>query len=376
MSIRTLQQAIALIQSGDNVEGARLMRLALQSDELQPAERAMGLMWLASTTNDLGEQIAIYRQAVELQPNDNRIRERLNKLLRAAQPPSMPDDRGSGSAGGVGPPPSMPDQPPGPAPVNPGTWVVRISGGSNNIGSGFFLRRDGLIVTTRFVVGAQPEVGVTINRHQLRGQVLRSFPQYDVALIGVNAQPQQMLQPATDLLEPGMPLMVLFHDGEPLYNQHRVTQNQEPSGWITTMIKLSDMRGAGGGPILNPSSRRLIGMITRNTRRSNSFVYGIHISVINHCLQQFDRERQQSSQRSYCQSCGAAPRALALGAFYCDTCGSTLPEALNTTRYPQPDKAGLYGETSSRGCTNCGSHAGMYNSRCLRCGADFMTGQY
>ncbi len=257
--------------------------------------------------------------------------------------------------------------------LNEAQRSVGVVGGPNGKGSGLFVTRDGLIATTRFVVGSEDSLTIQLASGQtLAGQVLRSFPQFDLALIKVPVQLVALLPVAqVPILAENLPLMVLSHPGEVIRTARRETRGELPPQWFPTL--LNRLQDAGGDPIFDPQNA-LVGMMTRNASRTTSYFYGLHISAIYQCVQMFLQEAQQlGNQGIYCSSCGSSSRAGAFKAYYCETCGSVLPPALDIRRRPMENVGALYGETMNRPCPNCRATIGFYNGVCLRCG--FEAGQ-
>ena len=199
--------------------------------------------------------------------------------------------------------------------------------------------------------------------------MLRAFPLYDLALIKVPVQ-VVTLHPVAQMpiMAENLPLTVLAHPGEVLRTARRESREQQPPQWFPTL--LNRLQDAGGDPIFDPQNA-LIGMMTRNASRSTGYFHGLHINAVFQCVQLFMQEAQQlSGQGIYCTSCGTSSRAGAFKAYYCETCGSVLPPAVDIRRKPLENVGALYGETMHRACPNCRSTVGYYNGVCLRCGFD------
>jgi len=247
---------------------------------------------------------------------------------------------------------------------------VGIVGGSNGEGSGIIISQDGIIATTRYVVGGEEDVKVMLaNGHRLPGKVLRSFPEFDLALVKVNAMASQLMPTNNNPHIPDhTPLLAIAHNGQGQRSQKRASKHQLAQHWIPTLIE--QLQDAGGDPIFDDNNL-LVGMLTRNASRANGYVYGLHISKIQQLLDGYRQEvRQQADNRVYCRHCGTSSRAAAYGGFYCETCGAVLPYAENMQRFPQPNTVALYGENIHRQCPKCSSQVGYYDSKCLRCGYD------
>ncbi len=430
MPYQTMQQGIDAISAGNRAEGARLLRIALRNEALQGNLRAIALMWLAETTDDRQQKVQLYQEAVAADPTSSDARQRLALLLTPpaplAPPPPVTGDSGvfrpiqpgdTGQYPAVQPPyqqpaygqpgytqPQQPYQQPGyaqpqqPAYGQPGYAqspvvggggqppyaqqptpyaqipgglhrTVGIQGGSNGAGTGFFVTRDGLVATTRFVVGGAQNVTVLfLQGQQLPGQVIRSFPDLDLALIHVNLQVSELLPvSALPTVPDNTPLNAVAHNQRAVTGIRRGTQRQLRPEWIPTTIDRPP--DAGGNPTFD-NHNQLVGMLTRNSSRTSAYIFALHISAIYKAVQQTLNEMQSDSRRVYCPSCGSASRAPGVSNFYCETCGGVLPFALEMTRFPIMQAAMLYGEGTHMPCPNpaCNSRVGFYNGKCLRCG--------
>lgn len=247
---------------------------------------------------------------------------------------------------------------------------VGILGGPNGRGTGFFVTQDGLIATTRYVVGGLEDVEVELlNQQRLPGKVVHAYPDYDLALIQVNATVTQLMPVSHNPIIPdNTPLLIISHAGEVQRTSRRETRQEMPMYWFPTLEK--QLHDAGGSPVFD-NMQFLVGMMTRNASRNSGFLYGVHITLIYKCVDQHTYETQQLNGRGvYCNHCGNLSRAGAFNAFYCERCGATLPPALAVDRYPQPNMGALYGENMNRPCPHCRSTVGYYQGTCLRCGRD------
>src|SRR5690606_22139852 len=94
--------------------------------------------------------------------------------------------------------------------------TVGIMGGPHGIGTGIFVTVNGLIATTRFVVGGEVNVKVELlDRRLIQGQVVRSFPEFDLALIKVNVQiPRLLISNPNPNLPDNLPIVAITHAGQ------------------------------------------------------------------------------------------------------------------------------------------------------------------
>jgi len=357
MSHRTLEMGIASVQRGSHAEGARLLRIALKSGDLSPQVRAIAYLWLAETQTDPQQKRAAYSEALAADPNNAEARQRLATVL-TAQLPAAPITATQ----------TQPTAVVSPAVVSTGVniadHVARIIGGPNGAGTAFFVG-DGLLATTRYVVGGETQVTVELHvGRQLPGYVIRAFTDLDLTLIRVEHNPGSLL-PITPLprVPDDMPLTIITYSGEMIRSAQRPTNRAMAGHWIpTTATRLLD---AGGNPIFDDKNY-LVGMMTKNTSRTSGHLFGVHIASIRRLAETTVQEALRE-QRIYCPGCGNASRAVGAGFFYCEQCGDITPAAQNVRRYPIAGAEAYY-ETGRIRCTACGSLAGIHNNVCVRCG--------
>ncbi len=391
-AFRMLQQGIAAIQEGKPEEGARLLRLALREQAITGRLRATAYMWLAETTRDPQEKITCYTEALSADSTNELAQQRLALLLAPPAPGKevMLSDYTPTSNPLVTPPPPPPlFQPPGitldfsaqhssapPAAAHPLTAsdqraVVGVFSDGQR-GSGFFLTRSGLIATTRHVVANQAVVTVELfDRRQFNGQVVRAFPELDVAFVHVSDSGAELLRVSPYTLIPdSMPLTALCYNGQLVEGRQRETGRLLAAHWFPTdIIRVPD---AGGGPVLD-DRHYLVGMLTRNTSGAAAYVFGVHITAIQRCLATFDAEMRGAPNRIYCPACGGVSRAAGAGGSYCDLCGAVMPHAADTPHLLIPQHAVLYRENAAV-CPVCAAPVGSYQGRCLRCGQEISRG--
>ncbi|GAB4529118.1 MAG: hypothetical protein OHK0046_48710 [Anaerolineae bacterium] len=416
MSQQIVEQGIRAIQQGNVVEGARLLKIALRSVDVQGNWRAMALVWLAEVTPDKQERMSYYNQALAAEPNNQYALAGKSKLLmedfpsntppapaptppaprtpppqtpppgRSAPPPFPADTAGELTRIGpavtsdssqntpyVGPfvntviPTGTP--PAGFTPTNMLYRTVGISGGANSPGTGFFITQDGLVATTRFVVGGEESVIVNLEPgRDVPGQVVRTFSNLDLALIHTGMMLNQLLPTDQSGLVPeNAVLMAVAHNGQVMSGYRRLTESLIKQEWFPTTI--SQVADSGGNPVFNDRSL-LIGMLTHNANRTSPFVYALTMSAIYRAVGQYLQENSMAQRHLYCPNCGARSRAGGAGAFYCETCGGLLPHARRMARYQLPQFAGFYDQNSHTACPNCGTRVGFYRDVCLRCGYD------
>jgi len=402
MPFRIMEQGIEAVRQGNKVEGARLLKIALNNAQLQGALRATTYLWLAETRADIKEKIECHRQALESDPNNEKIRSRLARLLEMDLPSfDTPDDNlPTGASTGFTPPSGMyvpTDVPPPAVPANQPPVItnqmadglapkrkrksfyrmVGIIGGPNGLGTGFFVNSDGLVATTRFVVGGATRVTIELEAgHRLQGRVVRSYPEIDLAFIETDFHVHDLLPFSLQPTIPdNTPLTAVSYSGKVMTGQRRISVSDLREEWFTTTIHHTI--DAGGNPVFDENNT-LVGMLTRNANRTSVYFFGLSIHAITRYVHHFQHESRDSGTRSYCPSCGYLARAGALGGFYCEMCGSVLPEKADDTRFPLaiPQLDGVYGENIHRKCPKCQARAGFFNSVCLRCGYNLNKGTH
>lgn len=363
---RNLEQGIQALQNGMRDEGGRLIRLALRDDPLPPQTRALALMWLAESADDATFKVDCYTQAAQVDAGNQDIQLRLQYWqAQLAAAPRQPDPIQQ----------AVRPQQTAPTPeqasiqlqsVQNSVGIVDVPGGK---GSGFFVTRDGLIATTRTLVGSDERVTVMLaDGRALQGQVVRSYPHIDLALVQVAAIVQQLLPIAPSLMiEEDSPLIAVVHPDSGIRSSKRSTRHTTAPYWIPTLFK--DMPDGGGNPLFN-AQNRLVGMLTRNALRTTPHLYGLHIHEIMECVENYQQERQQTAGQpsAYCYTCGSTSVAPAYGGYYCEVCGTTLAYAAELRRVNTAASAALYAADAAQPCPNCGVAAGFYRNSCLRCG--------
>ena len=358
MTLQSLELGIQAVQAGNREEGARLLRIALKSGELSPQLGAVAHLWLAETGSDPQFRRDCYKNALVLEPGNAQAQERLTALL-AAMLPSAP------AAPPPPPPISMPEMVAVAAPAQPAVTyrIAGVIGGANGPGTAFFVAANGLLATTRFVIGGLERVTVELEPgRQTQAQVVRAFPDVDLALIQV-ADVTGDLYPITPhpRVPDESPLIATAYNGQQTRGKQRPTKRIMAPHWIPTDLRKSP--DAGGAPLFD-SQNYLVGMLTRNASRSSAYLFGVHISAIRRLTELYVSE-VTGVRRAYCPNCGAASRSTAAGYFYCEVCGSVSSQARQFARAPQADP---YAEVSQMRCVHCGAQVGFHGGRCLRCG--------
>ncbi|MGB7339801.1 MAG: serine protease [Phototrophicaceae bacterium] len=247
--------------------------------------------------------------------------------------------------------------------------TVGILNGVSGKGTGFFVTRDGLIATTRHVVGGMRQVVLgLLDGRQVQGEVVRAFPTVDLVLIQAPVTLDHLLNISqAPMIPDDMPITVVAHHGEAMRSTKRRSMNEVKAHWFPTLINF--LQDAGGNPIFD-ANNLLVGMLTNNKQRSNQYLYGLNIDKIYQCINQYLHEKGQlqGQQTIYCDGCGIISRAPSFNGYWCEKCGKLHPYTETIAIGPQPTLAAFYGENESRPCPNCNSQAGFYDRQCLRCG--------
>jgi S1-C subfamily serine protease len=366
MSLQSLELGIDAVKKGNRSEGARLLRIALKSGELNNYLRAVALIALAETTDDPQQKMKYYREALAADPGNADANQRLARLLGAQIPTTPP----------VTPPPppsTLPGENPSPQGsvaargVNIAGQIVSVIGGLNGPGTAFFVTRDGLLATTRFVVGGADRLTLELDSgRQLTGYVVRAYPEIDLALLYADTRVSELLPITPHTRIPNeTPLTALAYNGQVLRGKVRDTKRVMPPHWIATdLVKLVD---AGGDPLFD-GSNHLAGMLTRNNSRSSGYVFALHITTIRRCVEAYIQEINGREKRVYCIACGVLSRSIGAGYFYCEVCGHVNPLAESMARYPIAEAEVFYEQAKIR-CTRCNAQVGFFqDGRCLRCG--------
>jgi hypothetical protein len=396
-AIKTLELGIQAIQAQQRAEGARFVRIAIKSGELTPELRAVAYCWLAETQDDNEHKRACYGEALVADPNNADARQRLSSLLASQLPPmpsSMPESTpippasytpvtmpmGYQPMTFTQPAPTMPMQPLSPPPVAPPSaayaqplpyttnlaeHLVGVFGGPNGPGSGFFVSPEGIIATTRFVVGGLDRMTIELQPgQQVPGIVVRAYPEIDLVFLRLEVAPRTLL-PITpqQRVADDAALAIYSYGRPPQSGAQRPTKRALAAHWIPTTF--SQINDTGGAPVFD-QQQYVVGMMTRNTSRNSGHYYALHIASIRARLQGY-LDELRSEARAYCPTCGMNSRAGGAGFYYCECCGGVMPRAQYVARQPLPQAEYYYGASGIR-CTQCTSAAGLYNGRCLRCG--------
>jgi len=410
MPNQTVEQGIAAIQAGNIEEGARLLKIAVREPDVTGTMRSIAYLWLVETTTDSSAKRAYYTEALDADPGNAQVRQRAEawmatQLLPPAAPPqSVPAPQSSpGQGGGTPPPPPgslpgagtlfQPQTPPAqanpyaPPVTNPYTPTVTpgmaapviqppsasanyriaaVYGGPNGPGTAFFIAHEGLLATTRYVVGGMDHLTIQLETgKQLDGYVIRAFPEIDLAFIYVEQTTNDLI-PVTPLptVPDDVPLTLVSATGQVMRGKQRKTKRQLAAHWFPTDI--TTLPDAGGCPVLD-DKHYLVGMITRNTTSTSSYFYGLHINAIRQYVEML-RQETASGGRIYCPHCGYYSQAPAAGGYYCEVCGSLTPQAEQIVRFRQPGTDRFYQEYSSTRCMYCTATVGFHQGACLRCG--------
>ncbi|MFW5709568.1 MAG: S1 family peptidase, partial [Chloroflexota bacterium] len=323
MTQQALSQGIDAIRAGHIEEGARLLRIALKSEEVRGSMRALGWNWLAQTLTDPQDKLRCYNEALAADPQNEYARQHIEALLGQGLPPSagaskaapappsnVPEQQQTRRQPDVEVPPAQPSAPnieqgqraqavdynnyspsqqqkpasqqsPQSFQQDPNAIyrTVGILDGPNGRGTGFFVTRNGLVATTRYVVGGARTITYELARGQRgSGQVVRSIPTLDLTLIHTGVTVRQTLPIiSTPEIPDDAPLTAITHYGRVINGHKRATRSLIKQGWFpTTIDQLAD---SGGNPVFNKQNL-LVGMLTHNANRTAPYVFGVSIHTI------------------------------------------------------------------------------------------------
>jgi hypothetical protein len=286
---RELDQANIDAREG-RPEYARQRLWALLAKVGLPKElRAYAFVILADTYLTQAEKRACYSEALVLLPGHV---EALRGLGQVALPP--PPNKKPAIA-----PPPPPSHRPDLVDFFP---VVGILDGPEGIGSAFFISRDGLLATTRHVVGGCETVTVELAEgRRVKGTIVWSSPSLDLALIETPYTVHSLMTLTSPAPMPDQPLTVHSYRQDLLYTKLRQTVRTISEGWFPT--DLTGLWDEGGGPILNRDNA-VVGMVTRNCSRSTPHVYALSLSIILEAAKRYQAQVTEGLPRRYCSACG------------------------------------------------------------------------
>jgi hypothetical protein len=398
MSEKMIEMARIAIGRGSLDEGARLLRLALAGElgaPLSPQLRAVAYLWLAETTTDAATVRACVSAAMRADPDNAEAQRRLAALLAPPPPaPAYPTQppapaypaqvvyaqgypapvyfpAGYTPAGYTPPAP-----PPAPAvssstPAAPADHVAQIIGGAQDGGLAVWLA-DGLLMTTRTVVGASTRVTVNLRpARQIAGVVVRSHPELDLAFISVEHRLTQYL-PVTPLsaVEAGTPLLVLGYmpegmSSDAVRTKRGAVRRVLAQPWVPLDLTAASFPHSSGGEAVFDERGYLVGLLTRLTVGESGHLMAVHISAVRRALDALVHARDE--KRAYCPACGTRSQAFGHGLAYCEGCGTLAPTLRERPAAPGT-QAGLFTPVSPTACRHCGANVGIYRDMCLRCG--------
>ena len=358
-----LLRAIELMKTGDLQPAVALLQQAADDPDLDEHGRAVACIWLAETQDDVGFKIGCLRQALRHEPGNPQIQQKLDQLH------ARPIERHSGI--------QEPTSPTQGVCFAKAPLVLGIDGGANGRGSGIFVNREGLVATTATVVGSALAVSIGCgNAQAVPGQVIRRYPESDLALIQtpVALESLEALErlPAVIASEA---VTAVAHNGTKIRGTVQDVADGTRQGWLRTNILEAMTPDAGGNPLYD-SRGHVLGLLTRNTNHATDMAWAISLSHILTLAEQSLQECRLLPNSATCGSCGCRTHAQHYGGRYCETCGARLLSAEVSFMDP-PDierLAQIYGENQSRPCPHCAAKAGYYAGLCLRCSHELAPG--
>lgn len=411
--IRSLKQGIELIRQGSPNEGARMIRNALKDPMLPDKTRAIAHVWLSVAVPERAQKIEFLEKAIGFDP----LNHNAQKLWADMMSDGL-DDMITGAhkaiADPVSPPPNVPsvmppskfetevapqalmDQrrngtrqislgqvrnpldtetttqvaPPVTVPTQPLFYnIVTLLDGPNGPSSGFFITLDGLLVTSRYAVGTREVVTIALDpTRSASGRVVRSFPHLDMAFVAVDINLQTLLRFGAFVRIPeNINLQVVNINNLVRQGRSYESRRKLQDGWFSTTIR--DAQDAHGSPIKDERGM-VIGMLTSASNAVTGEFYGVSIGVIREKAEEYLSTLRIDQHYTYCTCCGNLSRAEVVGAYYCEYCGTVMPNAAPYNRSYSPMFDALYHEHEGLMCKHCASRIGRWEGRCLRCGRE------
>jgi S1-C subfamily serine protease len=233
---------------------------------------------------------------------------------------------------------------------------------SDGLGSGFFVQKEGLLITNRHVVGYERSVNVYLfDGRQLPGRVVRSFPEIDLAFVRVEGVAPYIPPSApAGMTRPGQAVLVIGH---PMGLANTLTRgiisaiNREVMGNIYLQTDAAINPGNSGGPLFNDLGE-IIGVATMGLGNTQGLNFAIPWNIVQQRMEKvlFEESRVAKGQGIYCIVCGI----FSVGGNYCPNCGVSFIDI-------QP-KNGAQAPAAPTSCTNCGKSLNSGDMFCPGCG--------
>lgn len=198
-------------------------------------------------------------------------------------------------------------------------------------GAGFFVRDDGMVVTTRHIVGAGTFVKLkAADGAEYDGQVIWSDPSRDHAFLYTNAPALRVLilgdsdsvKPAESLVAVGHPYgnrRVVSEGLVSSVSRHEVAPGRNAVDFLQLDAGINPCNC--GAPIIRKSGE-VIGMITLGLLQAKGVSYAIPAGIINDSLKiMASLTREEALARRYCGICGMLNGRENR---YCEKCGAAL----------------------------------------------------
>ena len=358
-----LLRAIEHMKSGQLQSAVALLRGAADDPDFDGHGRAVAFIWLAETNDDIAFKINCLQQALRHEPGNSQVQEKLNQL-RARQMRRHADASAATSS-------------PSGLRMTQAPLVLGIDGGVNGSGSGIFVNREGLVATTGNVVGGALEVVVVFGSSgAVPGQVLRRYPESDLALIQT-----PVTLGSLDALE-NTPVAIvdeavtaMAYNGAKIRGVAQDGGDGARRGWLRTSILIAMSPDAGGNPLYDGRGH-VLGLLTRNADHNTGRAWALSLPHILTLSEQTAQECRLLPNAATCGACGCRTQAGHYGGRYCETCGACLPSAsVSELDPPEYERlARIYGDNQGRPCPRCEARTGYYAGRCLRCAQELAPG--
>ncbi len=190
-------------------------------------------------------------------------------------------------------------------------------------GSGFFISKEGLIVSNFHVVDVCRTVLVRLHdSSEVTAQVLRSFREHDLAFMKADCPAPALEFAAAESLRVGQSVYAI---GSPRGLGQSLTRgvisaierrfNGKP--YIQTDAAINP--GNSGGPLLNENAR-VVGVNTLTLTQSEGIGFAVPCTVVNRCLEDVRKMLGDDVPDFYCPACGSNSTSEK----YCSQCGASL----------------------------------------------------
>ncbi len=220
--------------------------------------------------------------------------------------------------------------------------VVQIATPFGN-GTGFFLRKAGLIVTNYHVIAGSAQAVVTGKKFKKAlFRVVYHDPLYDLAFIKPDFEPEiddiplgqtEALHEGDDVVAIGHPFGLKYTSTQGIISKTKSNYN----GIDYLQIDAPINPGNSGGPLLDKQGS-IIGVNTFIIREGNSLGFALPVNYLATCLKEFTEKEQRVCVR--CTSCSNLIAADEMKNDYCPECGNKIDQETYRGKPYFPSKTG------------------------------------